>query len=229
MSLQAERAGCTAAKQHAMKHRIIENGHDERFRSLEPRFFSGLLGKAYAEATDFAKAEQSFLAVLQAESAFPGAHRELGKAYFGQNRKSGAEKELLQAIHEDPQDGDAYYYPADMLVQSARYQDGLPYLEKANSLDPDSWATYLFMEKAEFLLGHADTAVTLLRKATVMNPDESGAFYLLARALRCEGRAEDANAAMHRVMALHVTALEVERRALKDEGIVKDTGAESDR
>jgi predicted Zn-dependent protease len=101
-------------------------------------------------------------------------------------------------------------------------------LEKANSLMPDSWATYFYMGKAELLLDHAVAAVPLLRRATDMNPDDSGAFYLLARAFKSEGRARDADAAMQRVMALHTTALDVERRALKDAGIVKDAGIASD-
>jgi Flp pilus assembly protein TadD len=63
-------------------------------------------------------------------------------------------------------------------------------------------------------------AVRLLRQAAEMNPDDSGVFYLLARALRSEGHTQEADLAMHRVMELHSTALDAERHALKDAGIV---------
>jgi predicted Zn-dependent protease len=92
---------------------------------------------------------------------------------------------------------------------------------------PDSWATYFYMGKAELLLGHTAAAVPLLQQATTLNPDDSGAFYLLARAFRSEHRAQDADAAMERVKALHNTALGVEIRALKDAGVVKDPGSAS--
>jgi cytochrome c-type biogenesis protein CcmH/NrfG len=70
--------------------------------------------------------------------------------------------------------------------------------------------------------------VPLLHKATELNPDDPGTFYLLARAFKSEGRPQDADAAMQRVKALHATALDVERRALKDAGIVKDAAVGSD-
>jgi len=113
-----------------------------------------------------------------------------------------------------------------MLVQSEHYQEGLPYLEKANGLIPGSWAIYFYRGKAELLLGHAATAISLLRQATELNPDDSGSFYLLAKAYKAEGRAQDATGALARVAALHQTALDVERHALKDAGIVKDAGVD---
>jgi Flp pilus assembly protein TadD len=62
----------------------------------------------------------------------------------------------------------------------------------------------------------------LLRRAADLNPDDSGALYLLARALKSEGRTHDANVAMHHVIELHATAIEAERRALKDAHIATE-------
>jgi Flp pilus assembly protein TadD len=55
-----------------------------------------------------------------------------------------------------------------------------------------------------------------------MNPDDASAPYLLARALRSEGRTQDADAAMRRVVELHTTGIDAERRALKDAHIVAE-------
>lgn len=128
------------------------------------------------------------------------------------------------AVSDDAADGDAWYYLGAMLVQSGRYESGLPCLSKAQSLLPDSWAIYFYMGKAELLLDHIQTAVSLLESATRLNPDDTGSYYLLARAFRSEGHLQEATAALQRVAALHNNALDVERRALRDAGIVKDAG-----
>jgi predicted Zn-dependent protease len=116
-----------------------------------------------------------------------------------------------------------------MLVQTEHYQEGLPYLQKASGLIPDSWAIYFYMGKAQLLLGHTETALPFLKQATNLNPDDSGAYYLLARAYKAQGLQQEAAAAMERVQALHNSSLDAERRALKDAGIVKNAGVESGR
>ena len=85
------------------------------------------------------------------------------------------------------------------------------------------------MGKAQLLLGHTETALPFLKQATNLNPDDSGAYYLLARAYKAQGLQREAAAAMERVQALHNSSLDAERRALKDAGIVKNAGVESGR
>ena len=106
-------------------------------------------GKAYSAATDYGNAEEAFVTTLKAEPGFSGARRELGKAYLGQHWETEAQRELKLAIRNDANDGDAYYYLGATLVQSEKYNEGLPYLRAANNLVPGSWATYFYMGKAE--------------------------------------------------------------------------------
>ncbi len=87
-------------------------------------------------------------------------------------------------------------------------------------MTPDSWATYFYMGKAQFQQHDAAAAVRLLRQAVEMNPEDAGSFYLLARALRSEGHAQDADAAMQHVVQLHTSSLDAEKHALKDAGVV---------
>jgi cytochrome c-type biogenesis protein CcmH/NrfG len=112
------------------------------------------------------------------------------------------------------------YFLGALLVQSQRYPDGLSYLEKAQRMTPDSWATYFYMGKAHFQQHDTAAAVRLLRQAVEMNPEDAGSFYLLARALRSEGHAQEADAAMQRVVQLHTSSLDAEKHALKDAGVV---------
>jgi predicted Zn-dependent protease len=96
----------------------------------------------------------------------------------------------------------------------------LSYLEKARSLSPDSWATYFYMGKARFQQHDTAAAVRLLRQAVDMNPEDAGSYYLLARALRAEGHAQEADAAMQHVVQLHTSSLDAEKHALSDAGVV---------
>jgi predicted Zn-dependent protease len=67
------------------------------------------------------------------------------------------------------------------------HPDGLSYLEKAQRMTPDSWATYFYRGKAQFQQHDTAAAVRQLRQAVEMNPEDAGSFYLLARALRSQG------------------------------------------
>jgi tetratricopeptide (TPR) repeat protein len=191
-------------------------------RDATPTQTNFLLGKAYYEAVDFKAAEQAFQAVVEADASFPGAHRELGKTYIGLHRDSQARSEFESAISADPEDASAYYYLGALLVQSGRFQDGVKYLKQMQTMEPDSWAVYFYMGKAEVELHKIADAISDLVQASNLNPDDSGALYLLARAYREGGRVSDANATMQRVVALHTTALDAERHALHDAGIVKE-------
>ena len=106
------------------------------------------------------------------------------------------------------------YFLGALLVQSQRYPDGLSYLEKAQRMTPDSWATYFYMGKAQFQQHDTAAAVRLLRQAVEMNPEDAGSFYLLARALRSQGHVQEADAAMQRVVQLHTTSLDAEKHVL---------------
>ncbi|MGC2198045.1 MAG: tetratricopeptide repeat protein [Terriglobales bacterium] len=127
-------------------------------------------------------------------------------------KNAEAEKELRLAVEQDPKDAVAVYFLGGLLVQSERYADGVPFLEQARNLDPDSWATYLYLGKAKLKLHDNPAAIKYLQQAAEMNHDEASIFYLLATALRATGRDEEARAALHRVSELHTTSLEVDRR-----------------
>ena len=194
----------------------------DKAREVLNRVFSGapaeqasfLLGEAYASATDYPNAAQAFQAVLASDPSFAGAHRELGRTYIGLRQNADAERELRLAIQADPADSDALYSLGALLTQQSRYADARPVLEKAQKSAPDSWATAFYLGKANYELHDMVTAEKQLRRAAELNPDEPGAPYLLARILRVQGLADEANQWMQRVAALHATALDAEKRAV---------------
>jgi len=174
---------------------------------------SFMLGEAYYDSKLFDRSLESYQDVLKADPTFPGAHRELGKVYISLRRNEEAEQELRLAVQQDSQDANATYFLGGLLVQTDRFADGASFLERARSLDPDSWATYLYLGKAKLKLHENDAAVRYLRQSGDMNPEEPTIFYLLAGALRATGREEEAKAALHRVSELHLTSLEADRRS----------------
>jgi len=127
-------------------------------------------------------------------------------------KNAAAEKELRAAVEQDSKDAVAVYFLGGLLVQSERYADGIPFLEQARNLDPDSWATYLYLGKAKLKLHENADAVRYLQQASEMNRDEASVFYLLASALRATGRDEEARVALRRVSELHTNSIEVDRR-----------------
>jgi len=63
----------------------------------------------------------------------------------------------------------AVYFLGGLLVQSERYADGIPFLEQARNLDPDSWATYLYLGKAKLKLHENADAVRYLRRVSELH------------------------------------------------------------
>jgi len=172
-----------------------------------------MLGEAYYDSKLFEQAVQAFQEVGRGDPGFPGAHRELGKVYVSLRQNDEAERELRLAVEQDPRDAVAVYFLGGLLVQTDRFADGVVYLERARSIDPDSWATYLYLGKAKLRLKDNDGAARYLQQSADLNPEEPTIFYLLASALRALGKDDQARAALRRVSELHTTSLEADRRA----------------
>ena len=173
-----------------------------------------LVGQALHDGHRLEDAAAAFEETLKLNPTFPGAHRELGKVYISMQHFPEAQRELRTAITEDPQDGSALYFLGALLIQTSREADGIPYLERAAALMPDSWAVPFYLGKAALHLGHPADAVPLLENAASRNADEPQVFYLLASALRNSGHPDEAKGALARVAALHSSALDAEKLAM---------------
>jgi len=181
---------------------------EQMFEAAGPVRAEFLRGKAFYEAALFAPAEESFLQVLRLDPAFPGVHLELGKVYISLRRNDGAVRELELVLKENPGDADASYFLGALLVQEGLYVEGIPYLERAKSAKPDSWAPYFYLGKAKLRMEHPADAVALLQRAVKLSPDDATAYYLLGQALEACGRKSEARQAMNRVRDLGARARE---------------------
>jgi Tfp pilus assembly protein PilF len=181
---------------------------EQMFNAAGPVRAEFLLAKAYYEATQFPKAEESFLKVLQLDPRFAGVHLELGKVYISMRRTDDAVRELELALKEAPEDADASYFLGGALVQDGRFAEGIPHLERARTAKPDFWAPYFYLGKAKLRLDQPATAVTLLQRAVKLNPDDASTAFLLGRALQACGRESEAREVLRRVNDLRSAAQE---------------------
>jgi len=184
---------------------------EQMFDAAGPVRADFLLGKAYYEATQFPRAEESLLKVVQLDPDFPGVHLELGKVYISLRRTDDAIRELELVLKKTPDDPDASYFLGGVLVQEGRFAEGIPHLERAKTAKPDFWAPYFYLGKAKLRLDQPAQAVTLLQRAVKLNPDDASASYLLGRALQACGRETEAREVLRRVSDLRAAALDAAR------------------
>ena len=124
-------------------------------------------------------------------------------------------RELKQALEENANNENANYFLGSLLVQENRYDEGVPYLERARKLKPDSWAVCFYLGKAELRLRHTAEAVALSRGRSELNPDEGAAHYQLGRALEASGQKAAAARAFKRARELKADEL----KAIKIPGV----------
>lgn len=170
-----------------------------------------LLGRASYEAALFPQAEESFLAVEKQEPKYPGLHLALGKLYISERRTEDAVRELKAALAENANDEDANYFLGSLLVRENQFAAGIPYLERARALKPDSWAVYLYLGRAKLHLQQYGKAAALLRTAVELDPDDADAEYQLGRALQANGEKQAAAVAFGKARELKAGALEETR------------------
>ncbi len=194
----------------------LKNHDSEKAKAIFQQMFEAagpvraqfLLGKANYEAALFLPAEESFLEVLRLDPHFPGAHLELAKVYISLRRTDDAIRELELVLKDTAGDVDGSYFLGALLVQSGRFAEGIPYLERAKKAKPDFWAPYFYLGKAKLRLEQPAEAVVLLQRAVKLGPDEATSYYLLGRALEACGRGVEARQALRRVKELNAAALD---------------------
>jgi adenylate cyclase len=100
------------------------------------------------------------------------AHTLLGWVYLSTNREAEALAELERAITINPNDADAYARLGGALIFVGRPGEAIELEEKAMRLDPHYPPLYLFfLGLAYYWTGHAEAAVTSLKRALIRNPE----------------------------------------------------------
>ena len=91
---------------------------------------------------------------------------------------AGARTQALEAARLLPNEGRAQQLLGDIAVSEKKYAEAVPYYEKAISLSPNYYGSYLGGGVAEYRLGRRDRAQQWLQKSAQLLPTAPAALYL---------------------------------------------------
>ncbi len=160
------------------------------------------IGMSQAPRQDMSRAEQLLTEVNEQDPQNTNAREVLGRLRRIQNRLDEARIEYETAVEADRNNAHAWLGLGQTLMFLGRPGDALGPIEKATRLDPRSpnlafgdWS----LGTCHLLLGHADLAADLLRKARTKDPRVWFFPIYLAAALGLQGYITEAQAALARM------------------------------
>lgn len=150
---------------------------------------------AYARNLKAMGEEKRALAVLQAVAVYHGDNKELAAEYGRLALSLGQVKvaEKVLAMADDPMKPDWRVVSArgTALAKQGRYQDSIPYFERALSLEPQHPSLLNNLAMAHAMAGDPAKAETLLRQAIDHGGDSKRMQQNLALVLGLQGRYEE--------------------------------------
>ncbi len=127
----------------------------------------------------------------------PGTHYKLGDVYWSLSQWDNAAEQFQAELSNDPRNCMAQWKLGDILVQqSIQPEKALAQVSKALEMCPNLAEARLDRGKVLLQLHRNDEALVDLQAAAKQTPDEASVHFLLARAYRALGRAQDARSEM---------------------------------
>jgi tetratricopeptide (TPR) repeat protein len=163
------------------------------------------LGWSSSAQQDQARAEQLTLEALERDTNHSMAHVTMGIVRRMQKRLSESKTEFETAIALDRSNARAFFQLGQTWMWLGQPEAGIPYVEKAIRLNPHDQTLashHATLGLCHLLLGHADQAIDLLRKARAENPRSYGFHLWLAGALGFKGDLDEARTALAEAIKL---------------------------
>jgi|GEM_PF-1306840 tetratricopeptide (TPR) repeat protein len=153
------------------------NDMDLRYRLGNVYLAKGMLNEAGAE----------FRQVLQIDPNNGGAHNGLANLYYRQRKFDDAMAEYLQAIQMNPNLAEANLDLGNAYYEKRQFKDAANYFKRYTMLAPKDEVGYFMLAKSYQSL--KDTAlvadaIAMSEKSVKLNPNNDGAWYLLASLYR---------------------------------------------
>jgi rhomboid protease GluP len=196
----------------------VENGRqalenrkpDEAIRELEPVVKAHpddnralvLLGRAYTDKKEFAKAE---LVLRQAVAKRPDdllAKFNLGYLYLVTQQWEPARQIFAELTKAVPKDDDSWILLGNSFDGMGRATDAIEAYQRCIELNPKNAYAYRDLGLAQLKLKQTDAAIQSLQKAVDLNPNNLRAQRGLAGAFLAAGRRDDAQAALRKAEEL---------------------------
>jgi len=179
---------------------------DEAIRLLEPARKTHpddaqtlvLLGRAYIEKKDYAKAEDLLNRALIQRPGDLEARYYLGLVYLATQRWEPAHDVFSAVTQKIPKDDDSWILLGNSLDGLGKGPEAIAAYQRAIELNPKNADAYRELGLAQLKLRQTDAAIQSLRKATELAPKSLRAQRGLGAAYRAAGRPEEADAALRK-------------------------------
>lgn len=181
----------TAAR-HAFDRMITQFGEQPQIHIA--------IGRAFSEAGSFPEAIEEFKRAVALNSAFPGAHYNLGLAYLlneGGSAVTNAEEEFKLELVANPDDFFSNYYLGITYIFQRKWEPAIDRLTTAARIQPNNPDPYFQLGQTYQELQKHDQAIDVLKKAIDLNPNlahnkfqVTTAHYRLAQSLLQTGQSE---------------------------------------
>jgi tetratricopeptide (TPR) repeat protein len=159
-------------------------------------------GAAYRESEYVNESVSEFQKAAALDNRYPRLHYYLALAYLSQEGSHGIPQALAELSQESrlhPDEYSAQYLTGLIYQQQRKLDEALPYLEKAETLDPANPDAPLYLGQALYLLDQTDRGVSELQKSIALTKDPtrnqyqiSKAYYLIGQYLNRQGKLEEA-------------------------------------
>jgi tetratricopeptide (TPR) repeat protein len=186
---------------------IMERLHDKAPGSI---WMLQAQGEANEAQKNYEAAITAFDHVLVLDPRRPGIHYRLGRIYLDRYRKTQKTEERDAAMREftaelvvDPSNGNATYELANMQLDVGNFDKARGLLEDTVKRYPDFEDALVALGRVDLELQQPAEAVTALKHATQIRPDDDVAWYRLSLAQRAVGNRQGQMEALAEYRKIH--------------------------
>jgi tetratricopeptide (TPR) repeat protein len=188
---------------------IMERLHDKAPGSI---WMLQAQGEANEAQKNYDAAITAFNHVLLLDPKRPGIHYRLGRMYLDRYRdaqkaadRDAAMREFAAELEVDPANGNAAYELANMQIDQGHFDKAQTLLERVVKLYPDFEEALVALGRVDLESHNAAEAVTVLKHATRISPEDDVAWYRLSQAQRAVGNKEGQMEALATFRKIHRT------------------------
>jgi rhomboid protease GluP len=162
----------------------------------------GLLGGAYLDKKDYARAESTLKRVLELDPNNVPAKYNLGLTYAAEGRYEEARQVYSDLVQRDPKDDDTWVLLGASLDGLNREQEAVDAYKKAIALNPKNAEAYRELGLAQLKMNQPESAVSALQQSAQLDPTNAETQKDLGDAYTAMGKPTEAAAAFRRAEEL---------------------------
>jgi len=159
-----------------------------------------VLGMAYIQTRQPAKARDSFARMFQVAPDSPAAHLLTAQMMVRLEFEDHAEAELKQAIEKDAQLPQAHYLLGQLAIYRNRLDEGITLLGREIAINPGNAMAYYKLGDAYTRQLKWDEAIAPLQKSIWLNPYYSGPYILLGKTYLKKRKLSEAEGMLRRAI-----------------------------